>query len=96
VAFTRKQKEQMESLFQVADNKDLGDISELYQLRRTWLNNKARRSFIKGENVTFNHNGNTIRATIRKINPKTIEVGVTTGGQTTVWKVAPTYLNKVA
>ena len=89
MAFTRKQKEQMESLFQIADNKDLGDISELYQLRRTWLNNK-------GENVTFNHNGNTIRAIIRKINPKTIEVGVTTGGQTTVWKVAPTYLNKVA
>lgn len=96
MAFTRKQKEQMESLFQVADNKDLGDISELYQLRRTWLNNKARRSFVKGETVTFNHQGNTLTAVIRKINPKTIEVGVTTGGNTVVWKVAPTYLNKVA
>jgi hypothetical protein len=95
MSFTRKQSEQMSSLFQSADNSDLNDMVQLFKLRRTWLSNQARRQFVRGDQVQFRNRGLVIKGTVKKINPKTVVVAVQRGGHDfETWTVAPTNLSK--
>ena len=71
MALSKSQMDTMRSLFQTVSQDDLNDIAEMYQLRRTWLNNQARKSFVVGESVQFKNSGRTMTGVIKKINPKT-------------------------
>ncbi len=95
MALSRSQIDTIKSLFQTVSLDDLNEIAEMYQLRRTWLNNQARRSFVVGESVSFKNNGRTITGVIKKINPKTVVVTVNRGGHSESWKVSASYLSKL-
>ena len=60
MALSKSQMDTMRSLFQTVSQDDLNDIAEMYQLRRTWLNNQARKSFVVGESVQFKNSGRTM------------------------------------
>ena len=95
MALSKSQMDTMRSLFQTVSQDDLNDIAEMYQLRRTWLNNQARKSFVVGESVQFKNSGRTMTGVIKKINPKTVVVGVNRGSYNESWKVSATYLSKL-
>jgi len=95
MALSRSQMDTIKSLFQTVSLDDLNEIAEMYQLRRTWLNNQARRSFVVGESVSFKNSGRTITGVIKKINPKTVVVTVNRGGHSESWKVSASYLSKL-
>ena len=95
MAWTNKQVDEMKALFQSADVEDLDTVAEMYQLRRTWLSNQARRQLVVGQEVTFNNNGSSLKGVIKKINPKTVVVAVNRGGYNQNWKVSATHLKKL-